>query len=88
MSFTEVALFVGLGAVVGVAGETRLGNQVLLVANLSDESRHVTLPQSARVRRLDEQKFESATGEPDWLGCGRWIRPTGPGDFPTVVGKF
>jgi hypothetical protein len=56
--------------VVGVAGETHLGNRVLLLANLSDESRHVTLPQSAHVRRLDEETFETAIGDPDWLRAG------------------
>jgi len=60
----------GPRCVVGVAGETRLGNQVLLLANLSDESRDVTLPQSARVRRLDEETFEAAAGDPDWLRSG------------------
>jgi hypothetical protein len=57
-------------SVVGVAGETRLGNRVLLLANLSDESRHVTLPQSAHVRRLDEETFETAISDPNWLRTG------------------
>ena len=57
--------------VVGVAGETRLGNRVLLLANMSDEPRRVILPQSARVRRLDEETFETAIGDPDWLRTGK-----------------
>jgi hypothetical protein len=56
--------------VVGVAGETRLGNRVLLLANVSDESQNVILPQSARVWRLDEETFEAAIRDPDWLRAG------------------
>lgn len=56
--------------VVGVAGETRLGNRVLLLGNISDESQNVILPQSARVLRLDEETFETAIGDPDWLRTG------------------
>jgi D-apionolactonase len=56
--------------VVGVAGETRLGNRLLLLANISDELLNAILPQSARVWRLDEETFETATGDPDWLHSG------------------
>ena len=52
--------------VVGVAGETGLGNRLLL-ANISDKRREVILPQEASVWRLDEDTFETAIGDPDWL---------------------
>lgn len=52
--------------VVGVAGETPSGGQLIL-ANLSAESRNVILPHKALVRRLDEDTFGSAIIDPDWL---------------------
>ena len=52
--------------VVGVAGETSLGGRLIL-ANLSAESRDVTVPRDALVRRLDEDTFGSAISDPDWL---------------------
>jgi D-apionolactonase len=56
----------GSRSVVGVAGETRLGSRVLL-ANISDASCTVVLPRNATVRCLDEDTFEAATEDPNWL---------------------
>ena len=53
-------------ALVGVAGETRLGSRLLL-ANITNTSCTVTLPPNATVRRLDEDTFDAATEDPNWL---------------------
>ena len=53
-------------SLVGVAGETRLGSRLLL-ANITDASCTVTLPPNATVRCLDEDTFDAATEDPNWL---------------------
>jgi D-apionolactonase len=53
-------------SLVGVAGETRLGIRLLL-ANITDASCTVTLPPNATVRCLDEDTFDAATEDPNWL---------------------
>jgi hypothetical protein len=52
--------------VVGVAAKTDFGIRLFL-ANVSGESRHVVLPREASVRRLDEDTFEDAISDQDWL---------------------
>jgi hypothetical protein len=52
--------------VVGVAGETDQGSRLLL-ANFSDAPCTVVLPPNTRVRCLDEDTFDAATEDPNWL---------------------
>jgi hypothetical protein len=53
-------------SLVGVAGETDLGSRLLL-ANISDAPCTVVLPPNATVRCLDEDTFDAATEDPNWL---------------------
>jgi hypothetical protein len=52
--------------VVSVAAETDLGIRLLL-ANVSDKTCDVILPQEASVRRLDVDTFEDAIRDQNWL---------------------
>jgi len=52
--------------VVGAAAKTNRGIAVLL-ANTNIETRTVRLPNGGSVRRLDENTFDQAIADPDWL---------------------
>jgi hypothetical protein len=52
--------------VVGVGSQSSAGSRLIL-ANLTNESCHLKLPREAYVRRLDQDTFQFAICDPDWL---------------------
>jgi hypothetical protein len=53
--------------VVGVAAQIG-ANGRLIVANVSEGQRHLKLPRDAYVQRLDQNTFQAAICDPNWLG--------------------